>query len=562
MRLWDRLEVRLLGSVAAVALAMSLASFGWDAYRQRLDAERTLTDRARAVTKQFLAVRSFVAQAETERAQAEPGSFHHLDPVVVARVVGEIFGAGSAATVREVWVGAGSPEHRPDPVEQAALARFEENPCVTEYAVVSGPEATQAAGGPEGAPGTGRLFRYVAPIYLEESCLSCHQQSALVGRHGAEPPSVGDLMGAISIAVPIDSFEASVASAIRERLWFTVYLTGISLAVLAFLLRRQVTGPLGQLTAMASRFATGDLRPAPVPRGAAGETAMLASVMNNMAAALRELYEDLESKVEERTRRLQEANAILRQKQAELERAQQLQSEFLATVSHELRTPLTSILAFTELLLEEDRVAQDAALREYLADIRECAQRLYGQINDLLDLARIEAGRMQLDRQLFDVREAVEACLRRIEPLATRKGLAVLHPQVAEPVWVEADRSRVEQILMNLLSNAVKFTRAGRIAVEIVPAAAPDGGMVQIDVSDTGIGIRPEHQAIIFEKFRQVDSSASREYPGSGLGLALARHLVEMHGGRIWVRSTPGEGSTFSFTLPAAARVPARRARG
>ena len=553
MRVWDRLEVRLLGSVAAVSLAMSLASFGWDAYRQRLQAEQTLTDRARAVAKQFLAVRSFVAQAESERARAEPGSFHHLDPVAVARVVGEIFGAGSEARVREVWVGAASPQHRPDPVEQAALDRFEADPAVTEFAVVADD------GGAAGS--SGRLFRYVAPIHLEAECLRCHQQGSLTGRQASAPPAVGDLMGAISIAVPIDSFEAGVAAAIRDRLRFTLYLTGISLAVMAVLLRRQVTGPLGELTAMAARFATGDLRPAPVPRGAVGETAMLASVLNDMAAALRELYADLESKVEERTRRLQEANAVLRQKQAELERAQQLQSEFLATVSHELRTPLTSILAFTELLLEEEPVAQNAALREYLTDIRECAQRLYGQINDLLDLARIEAGRMQLQRQVFDVREAVEACLRRIEPLAARKGLQVVRPEPGEPVRVEADRGRVEQVLMNLLSNAVKFTHTGWIRVEVVP---PAGGeeTVQVRVIDTGIGIRPEHQTIIFEKFRQVDSSASREYPGSGLGLALARHLVEMHGGRIWVESAPGRGSTFTFTLPAAPVLSTRSGGG
>lgn len=550
MRVWDRLEVRLLGSVAAVALAMSLASFGWDAYRQRIQAEQTLTDRARAVTKQFLAVRSFVAQAETERLQAPPGDFHHLDPVVVARVVGEIFGASSAARVREVWVDATLPAHRPDPVEQAALARFAADPGVSEWAMVV------TDGSPSGAGE--RIFRYVAPIYLEQSCLTCHQQGSLAGGRASGSPAVGDLMGAISIAVPIESFEAGVASAIRDRLRFTFVLTGISLAVLAVLLRRQVTAPLGQLTAMAARFATGDLTPAPLPRGAAGETALLASVMNSMAAALKELYTDLEAKVEERTRRLSEANAILREKQAELERAQQLQSEFLATISHELRTPLTSILAFTELLLEEERVARDASLREYLTDIRECAQRLYGQINDLLDLARIEAGRMQLNRERFDVREAVEACLRRIEPLAARKGLQVLRPQDGEPVWVDADRSRVEQVLMNLLSNAVKFTPKGWIAVRVVPPQGPDG-MVQVKVTDTGIGIRPEHQAIIFEKFRQVDSSASREYPGSGLGLALARHLVEMHGGRIWVDSAPGKGSTFTFTLPAAAAAEAAR---
>ncbi len=356
-------------------------------------------------------------------------------------------------------------------------------------------------------------------------------------------------MGALSITVPIGPFEARVMSAIRERLRFTLLLTGVSLLVLAVLLRRQVTAPLSHLTAMARQFATGKLAPQPLPRGAAGETALLASVMNSMAAALQNLYTELEARVEERTRRLVEANEVLREKQAQLERAQRLQSEFLATVSHELRTPLTSILAFTELLSEEEGVADDPRVSEYLADIRDCAQRLYGQINDLLDLARIEAGRMQLVRERFDLRESIQACLRRIEPLATRKGLAVVPLEPGEPVWVDADRTRIEQVLLNLLSNAVKFTPKGRIAAKLALA----GPVVEVSVSDTGIGIRPEHHAIIFEKFRQVDSSASREYPGSGLGLALARHLVEMHGGRIWVESEPGKGSTFTFTVPLAA---------
>lgn len=557
VHLWDRLEVRLLGSVAMVALGMSLAGFGWDAWRQRVQAEQTLTDRARAVTKQFLAVRSFVAQSETERLQAQVGEFHHLDPVAVARVVGEIFGSSSSARVREVWVGASLPAHMPDAVEQAALERFARDPGVAEFAMVvnGGSGEGPASPAPPGRAAPSRLFRYVAPIYLEENCLSCHQGSALSARISGRPAAVGDLMGAISIAVPIEAFEAGVASAIRGRLRFTVLLTGLSLVVLAILLRRQVTAPLGQLTAMAARFATGDLTPAPPPKGAAGETALLASVMNSMAGALKELYTDLEARVQERTHRLSEANARLREKQAELERAQQLQSEFLATVSHELRTPLTSILAFTELLMEEEGVAENSRLREYLTDIRECAQRLYNQINDLLDLARIEAGLMQLNRERFDVRDVIDAGLRRIEPMAARKGLQVVRGSLSESVWVEADRNRVEQVLMNLLSNAVKFTPRGWIAVEVLPPGEREP-FVQVRVADSGIGIRPEHQTIIFEKFRQVDSSASREYPGSGLGLALARHLVEMHGGRIWVESEPGKGSTFTFTLPPAPSLP------
>lgn len=541
MRFWDRLAVRLLGSVAAVALFMSLASFGWDAYRQRVQAEQTLAERARAVTKQFLAVRSFVAQTQSGQMGNQPGSFHHLDPVAVSRVVGEIFGSDAVARVREVWMGSGRAAHLPDETEARALERFLRDPSAGEFSLV------EAAG-----PGSPRTFRYVAPIHLEEGCLGCHQQAALgVGRE--QPPAVGALMGALSIEVPIDAFEAGVASAIRSRLTFTLLLTGLSLGVLAILLRRQVTAPLGQLTAMASRFATGDLTAAPVPKGAVGETAVLASVMSSMAGALQELYAELEAKVEERTHRLQEANHRLREKQAELERAQKLQSEFLATVSHELRTPLTSILAFTELLSEEGPAPDRDRVLEYLAGIRECAQRLYEQINDLLDLARIEAGRMQLRREVFDLRPLIESVLRRIEPIATRKALAVSPPSPDGPVLVDADPGRVEQVLTNLLSNAVKFTPKGRIWVEV---AGGQGGFVVVQVGDTGIGIRPEHQGIIFEKFRQVDSSASREYPGSGLGLALARHLVEMHGCRIWVESEPGRGSVFGFTLPAAPCAP------
>jgi GAF domain-containing protein/anti-sigma regulatory factor (Ser/Thr protein kinase) len=231
----------------------------------------------------------------------------------------------------------------------------------------------------------------------------------------------------------------------------------------------------------------------------------------------------------------------------ELEAANRHKSEFLANVSHELRTPLNAVIGFSEVLLEKLFGELNDKQNEYVDDILSSGRHLLSLINDILDLSKIEAGHMELELTTFDLPNALDNALVLIRERASRHGVRlerVVDEQLGD---FRGDERKIKQVLVNLLSNAVKFTpEGGKIQVR----AGLDNGAVKISVSDTGIGIAPEHHETIFEEFRQVGSDYARKREGTGLGLTLTKKFVEMHGGRIWVESEPGKGSTFTFTLP------------
>jgi GAF domain-containing protein len=246
------------------------------------------------------------------------------------------------------------------------------------------------------------------------------------------------------------------------------------------------------------------------------------------------------------------ANARLFQtievKSRELEVASQHKSEFLANMSHELRTPLNAIIGFSEVLAEGMFGEVNEKQTEYLRDILESGQHLLSLINDILDLSKIEAGRMELERADFDLPSAIGNALTLVRERAGRRGIILGRTVDGRLGTIRGDERKVKQVLLNLLSNALKFTpEGGRIDVR----AAVDENMVEVSVADTGVGIAPEDQEAIFEEFRQV-GMADKKVEGTGLGLALCRKFVELHGGRIWVKSQVGIGSTFTFTIPVA----------
>ena len=234
-------------------------------------------------------------------------------------------------------------------------------------------------------------------------------------------------------------------------------------------------------------------------------------------------------------------------KSRQLETASQHKSEFLANMSHELRTPLNAVIGFSEVLLQRMFGDLNDKQDEYLKDIYASGQHLLSLINDILDLSKIEAGRMELAPAPFHLPSALENALTLVKERAGRHGIILqldIDPRLGE---VLGDERKVKQVLLNLLSNAVKFTPdGGRISLR----AGRTDGMVEIAVTDTGIGIALEDQAAIFEEFRQVGSDETRKQEGTGLGLTLAKKFVELHGGRIWTESELGRGSTFTFTLP------------
>ncbi|MBI5015271.1 MAG: response regulator [Deltaproteobacteria bacterium] len=243
---------------------------------------------------------------------------------------------------------------------------------------------------------------------------------------------------------------------------------------------------------------------------------------------------------------LAEAHRRLQAQYEEVAEAARIKSQFFANMSHELRSPMNSIIGYTELLLDgiDGPVAPEQ--RQSLLKILANSRYLLKLINDVLDLSKIEAGKVELQPRPFDVSELVREAFDAVEPLAFRKRLA-LRSRVAEDVGVvTADTDKLKQVLINLFSNAVKFTAEG----EVVCSVRRDGDQLTVDVTDTGIGIRPEDQERIFHKFFQVESALGRDHKGSGLGLPLSRMLVELMGGRLEVESEPGKGSRFTFTVP------------
>ncbi len=233
-------------------------------------------------------------------------------------------------------------------------------------------------------------------------------------------------------------------------------------------------------------------------------------------------------------------------KSLQLEVASRHKSEFLANMSHELRTPLNAIIGFSEVLNERMFGELNDKQEEYLKDIHASGQHLLSLINDILDLSKIEAGRMELELTEFDLPAAVDNAVTLVRERASRKGVTVRIAIGDQVGTMRGDERKIRQVLLNLLSNAIKFTpEGGRIEV----GAALDNGAVEVSVSDTGVGIAPEDLEAVFEEFRQVGASAAKQ-EGTGLGLALSRKFIELYGGKIWAKSQPGLGSTFTFSVP------------
>ena len=277
------------------------------------------------------------------------------------------------------------------------------------------------------------------------------------------------------------------------------------------------------------------------------ESARLYESLEAANAQLEDYSRNLERMVEERTLELQEKNHELEEANQHVQDATQRKSQFLAGMSHELRTPLNSIIGFSEVLLEKMFGELNDKQEDYVKDVVSSGRHLLSLINDILDLSKVEAGRMELELGVFDLRAVLEGSLVMVRERAVAHTIRLSLDLADEIDTIIGDERKVKQILFNLLSNAVKFTPdAGKVGIQ----AKKLGDAVRIAVWDTGIGIAREDQGRIFEEFQQTRQGLIGKTEGTGLGLALAKKFVDMHDGSIWVESMPGVGSTFTFTLP------------
>jgi len=395
-------------------------------------------------------------------------------------------------------------------------------------------------------------YRFALALQVQESCLSCHSASALRSPASTSNPTSArasfvdavpsDLLGLISVDLP--SYGDTRQQLLNRVFIFAAGLLAGTLAILVFYLitTRLILEPVRVLQETAEKVSEGDLNiRSDINTG--DEFQQLSETFNTMLTNLKSSADQLRAinkSLDLRLGQLAESNVALYE-------SNRLKNEFLANVSHELRTPLNSILGFAE-LLKDALNSPEPKTQRYLTNILSSGRNLLELINDLLDLAKIEAGRMEVRSEPLSVNDLFEGLSNVLKPLVAPKNVTIRSQIESGVPIIETDAAKLQQILYNFLSNAIKFSPTN--ALIDLSADVEDESHIRIRVRDHGPGISPDKHHVIFEKFRQIDGSVTREHSGTGLGLAISRELTTLMGGTIGVDSNPGEGSTFWVVIP------------
>ncbi|MCC7212702.1 MAG: response regulator [Candidatus Brocadia sp.] len=530
-----RHKLVILLAVLLVLLNSTLVFFVYK--RTRHEFIREVREKAKLIAAELETTRNYLAVALQSSKIGITEQTKFFIPAVSGHAIGKKFAEKTGYIIKQTSRKYRNFFNKPDLYEENVLRKMEEDPDLSEYwsdDIIEGK----------------RVERYLYALYITEDCLLCHgskekapefiRKNYDIG-YGYK---VGELRGAISVIIPKEIAEQQFAATII----FFATTTSVSILMIVaiiFLTTGKLMRPIERLTAtVAAITRTGDLT-TKVDILSKDEVGQLGRAFNDMSTKLQSTYATLEQRIAEKTAHLQQAVIAL-------ERANKMKSEFLANMSHELRTPLNAIIGFAEVL--RDKIAGDLneEQTDFVNDIHSSGSHLLQMINDILDLSKIEAGKMELQYGVFPVPAAIEEVYTIIKGLASKKHLELKTVILTDMKSIEADRVKFKQVLYNLLSNAIKFTpENGKIVLE----AGVMEDMLQVSVSDTGIGMKSDDQQKVFKEFWQADSSFARKYEGTGLGLALTKRIVEMHGGKIWFESEYGKGSIFSFSLPVKAAV-------
>jgi len=436
--------------------------------------------------------------------------------------------------------------------ERTSLSRFGSNPekpfNASDYQL------------PDGSWG----YRYAEPLRARAECMDCHialpkpagaKLSSISKSASTQPAQGRELLGIVSVEIP--SQIAPNQLILNHVFILSAGLLAGSLAIVIFYMitTRLILQPVRVLQEAAEKVSQGDLNiRSDINTG--DEFQQLSETLNTMLANLKASSDQLRAvnkSLDLKLGQLAESNLALYE-------SNRLKSEFLANVSHELRTPLVSILGFAELLRELPAADQDAKQIRYVQNILRSANNLLALINDLLDLAKIEAGRMEIRAEPLTIADMFEALSNLLKPLTEQKSLRI-KSRVSQAVPIlQTDPAKLQQVLYNFLSNAIKFSPENGTIELIADRDGPD--TVRLAVRDQGPGIDPQQHEMIFEKFRQIDGSATREHGGSGLGLAISKELASLLGGTIGVESESGQGATFWIMLPLKIEAAAHDMRG
>ena len=531
----------------------------FDIRMQTQNMEDSLAEEARTFAREMDAVWEFMDNSQHTINNTTTGvyEFKGLHCAIVGKSVGAIFSAGNNYSIRYTNFEPRRAQDKPDAFETEALALFNEQKDTQEFFRIVSDDPAEVDRAQTSADNGAAQFRYVQALRVK-----CHGEPAgeidVTGfpKEGWTLDSVG---GAISIVIPLEQqYQALRENVVRDVGFFLLLATFIGIVVFG-LMTVFVLRPLEAMKRAFGEVGEGRLRQSMDDAGTAREVASLIDRFNVMSRELSVTYEELEEQVEARTQDLRRANEELAAQRDNLEalseklaKESQVKSDLLSMVNHELRTPLTSIITLAQIALESG--GADEEERRSWEEVRKSSSVLLGMINDMLDIARSDAGAMAVSMELMDLGDIVASAQSTIGPLAVGARVTLATTVAPDVPLVSGDYEKMMRILENLGSNAVKFTPAGG-TVSLSAMREEETGDVLVTVSDNGIGIAKENQERIFDRFFQVDSSTTRIYGGSGLGLALVREYAAAQGYTVGVESELGCGSAFTVRIPVKAVV-------
>ncbi|WP_080798868.1 ATP-binding protein [Arabiibacter massiliensis] len=545
--------------IGALIVALMALDAAWNMNLQQQQAQNEALEKAEVLADEMRAVWDFVDINQDVINRNDDGTFRtkHLVCVVAAKSVSTLFTANTDYIINFTNESPRQQANAPDSFEQRAFEAFAADPALKSFHGVEFDD--------EGR----RVFRYVEPLRVTETCLECHGEPAgELDQYGYEKEGmrVGDVGGAMSITEPMDIYTSGMHTSVLQQVFMVLLVLIVACAGIYVAVSRLVLRPIEELGDAAKRIGEGDFDHRLALDGVRSpdEITEFARDFDKMARQLERLYTDMESEVQSQTDKLSALNDLLLYQKSELKRALDTLSEetaykneFFAIMSHELRTPLTSILAFARILREED--ALDAKTRGAVEEIEANATLLLNMVNNILTISKAEARKNELVREPVDFVDLIGFIKNSLAPVARNKGVALAAKADPDVPLSMADWEKLRRIVENLVDNAIKYTHVGgsvavRAAFEPAGACAdaerfPHGAVV-LSVADDGMGIAPEDQEGIFERYRQAGQSPNRRYRGTGLGLAVVKELAELHGGTVELLSERKVGSTFTVRIP------------